>query len=114
MERIPLRGQVSIEGANAHPHAARRLRESFPAIEWIESTTLDRPAVSLAVDASLPEGAFAIDTTANGGIARVDVAGGPFSGVIYGVEEVIQRLARPLEEGFDLPAGRIEERPDLT
>ena len=44
MERIPLRGQVSIEGANAHPHAARRLRESFPAIEWIESTTLDRPA----------------------------------------------------------------------
>ncbi len=113
-ERIPLRGRVAIQGAKAHPHAARRLRASFPAIEWVEDGSSGLPAVTLATDDAKAEGAFSIATERTDGTASVTVTGGPFSGTIYGVEEIVQRAARPVEGGFDLPAGTIEDAPDLT
>lgn len=114
MERIPLRGRVSIEGENAHPHAARRLRESFPAIDWIEGGQSTAPTLTLATDAAKPEGAFSIETAVDNGTSSVTITGGPFSGTIYGAEELIQRLANPIEGGFDLPIGTIEDAPDLA
>lgn len=80
-----LRGSVTIEGAARHPHAARRLRESFPAIAWRQAG--DGPAIRLVEDRALPEGAFRIAADATG----LTIAGGPFSGVIYGAEELIAR-----------------------
>jgi len=114
MERTPLRGRVSIEGAEAHPHAARRLRESFPAIEWVEGGSSDRPSLKLATDGTLPEGAFSIESSTGDATSSVTVTGGPFSGTIYGAEEIIQRLAQPIDGGFDLPIGTIEDAPDLA
>lgn len=67
-----------IEGEDIHRHAARRLRESFSA---------DLPDMRLTLDPALAEGEFAIVARGNG----IEVRGGPFSGVIYGVEETIQR-----------------------
>ncbi len=61
----------------------------------------------------MPEGAFRIETAA-GETPAITITGGPFSGTIYGAEELIQRLANPIDGGFDLPAGTIEDAPDLT
>ena len=61
---IRLEGKVAIVGAEEHPHAARRLREEFPALGWYaasEGTVPDDvPVVRLRRDAARPEGAFAL------------------------------------------------------
>ncbi len=113
MERIPLRGTIAIDGAERHPHAARRLRDSFPAVAWVERGSSENAAITLATDEALPEGAFSIETATGDSGTTVSVNGGPFSGVIYGVEEIVQRAAQPVEGGFALPAGTIEDAPDL-
>ncbi len=82
--QITLRGPVRLEAAD-HAHAARRLRASFPGVDWADGG--DGPSIRLVEDRTLPEGAFRLDVTAT----RVEVSGGPFSGVIYGVEELIER-----------------------
>lgn len=111
-DRISLRGRVAIDGAGAHAHAAKRLSESFPDIEWVPEPRPDYPTVRLAVDDALPEGSFSIESRA-GDSPLVEVAGGPFSGVIYGVEEIIQRLAEPEDGGISLPLGTVEQSPSL-
>lgn len=103
---ITFEGPITIEGADRHVHAARRLREAFPGIGW------DAPGGSTVVlveDASLPEGVFRIDTAPG----RVSVTGGPFSGVVYGAEELIDRGgADPAR--MTLPEGAIEQSPGLA
>ncbi|MEZ4504963.1 MAG: hypothetical protein R2848_03615 [Thermomicrobiales bacterium] len=111
-DRITLRGRVAIDGAGTHAHAAKRLSESFPDIEWVPEPRPDYPTVRLAVDDALPEGSFSIESRA-GDSPLVEVAGGPFSGVIYGVEEIIQRLAEPEDGGISLPLGTVEQSPSL-
>ena len=69
---------MAISGENNHPHAARRLRETYG------NGPLD---LSLVLDPSLAEAEYVI-AAENG---HLTVSGGPFSGVIYGVEEVIAR-----------------------
>ena len=91
-ESLRLSGPVLVDNAAAFPHALRRLRESFPGIDWAAGAAqADKPALGLAVDAALPEGAFRIEAERTSGPPRVKVSGGPFSGVIYGIEELIAK-----------------------
>jgi hypothetical protein len=69
---------MAISGGDVHLHASRRLLETYGP---------QAPDVSLALDPSLAEGEYVIATSDG----RLSVAGGPFSGVIYGVEELISR-----------------------
>ncbi len=117
-ERIRLEGKAAIVGGNAHPHAARRLREALPQIDWIEpqsggSVSDQAPTITLQTDDSREEGSFALTVEAAEGAPRITITGGPFSGVIYGVEELIQKQAQPSSSGIDLPAGVIEQTPGL-
>lgn len=113
-ERIPLCGRVTIEGVDEHPYAASRLQTGLAGIEWVPSgsTSGAQAAIELVTDADRAEGSFAIDITP-GEVTRVTVTGGPFSGVIYGVEEIVQRLAMRAGNGVELPIGSIEQTPSL-
>ena len=102
-----IEGHAILHGGELHVHAARRLRERFPSIEWREGG--EGPVVALVEDPSLAEGAFRIDV----GSAGITVTGGPFSGVIYGTEELIVRAgADPTRMQFGV--GVIEDAPGLA
>lgn len=108
-------GRTAIIGADRHPHAARRLREAFPGVGWIDlpaGATAEGPAVEFRLDPALVEGGFRIDV-AGGDAPRMTVSGGPFSGVIYGVEEVIGRTGTPLPDGLRVATGTVEDQPGL-
>jgi hypothetical protein len=106
---ITLEGSVALLGRDRHRHAARRLRESHPAIDWRAGG--DGPAIALSEDASLAEGAFRIE--ADPVASRVTVTGGPFSGVIYGAEELIARAGgHPAR--LEVPSDPIVGAPGLA
>jgi hypothetical protein len=112
---IRLEGKVAVEGAADHPHAMRRLRHSFPQIEWFDAgpeAPESTPRLRLQTDAERPEGSFEL-TVADDGVPAISVTGGPFSGVIYGTEELIQRQATPVSSGLDLPTGTTSQEPGL-
>ena len=113
---VRLEGTVGVIGAEKHPHAARRLAEALPSVQWAglrPGESFNGPTVTLRRDASRPEGAFAIRVN-DGATPTVEVAGGPFSGVIYGVEELVQKQAAPDAVGVSLPVGTIEQAPGLA
>ena len=89
------------------PHALRRLSEAFPKIKWHQSES--GQTISLSEDKALPEGAFRIEATPE----RVTISGGPFSGVIYGVEELIKR-GGDQPDLLSVSADTIYEVPGLT
>ncbi len=115
-ETIVLDGAVAIDGAEKFSHSAERLRTEFPAIEWRTDAAgegAELPVIRLRDDADLEEGALRIRTGQSaGGAPDVTVEGGPFSGVIYGVEELIRRGKG---QGGKLSLGRetIEQSPGL-
>lgn len=101
-----------IEGEAEHLHAARRLREAFPDSAATKAVRNEAPAaltVSLVTDNALAEGAFSIDA----GPGLIEVHGGPFSGVIYGTEELIARAGDSLEPN-KLGTTSISGAPGLT
>jgi hypothetical protein len=100
---------VRLEGGERHRHAARRLREAFPGIEWRADGP--GPAILLHEDPTLPEGAFRIQPDPVNG--RLDIAGGPFSGVIYAVEELIARGGGHPDR-IELPAETVAQAPGLA
>jgi hypothetical protein len=113
-----LTGRIAIVGADAHPHAATRLYESWPTLTWLQansSTALPptMPVISLRESAAIPEGAFRISVEAIHA-PRITIIGGPFSGVIYGVEELVQRLAVVEPSGVRLPVEIVERQPALA
>jgi hypothetical protein len=114
---IRIEGTVAIVGADEHPHAARRLRESFPGLEWRAvaegAAPSGVPVVRLRRDDTRPEGAFALMVDDRGPRPTIEIAGGPFSGVIYGVEELVQRRASPAGRGVDVQEGTVEQAPGL-
>lgn len=65
--------------------------------------------VRLVADSALAEGAFTLTVDAQG----ATIAGGPFSGVIYGAEEFIGR-ARRAQGGYAVAAGTFSQAPGLT
>ncbi|MBL0373312.1 hypothetical protein JJB09_14840 [Rhizobium sp. KVB221] len=94
-DNIAISGQVLIEGGQAFPHAANRLKDTFSGLQWRDRAPNEdaaQPIIRLTGDAGLAEGAFRISTASgSNGAPIITVAGGPFSGVIYGVEELIRR-----------------------
>ena len=116
---VRLEGPVTLIGAADHPHAARRLREEWPAIEWVEAAATGdragprRPTIRLATDPVRPEGGFRLTVAESGGPPTIAVAGGPFSGIIYGVEELLQRRATPSGNGVNVTVGEVEAAPGL-
>lgn len=114
--KVRLEGTVGIEGASEHAHAARRLREALPRLQFVDLTSpapAGMPVISLARDFARAEGAFELDVR-DGDVPRVSVHGGPFSGVIYGVEELVQKQAVPAGSGYGIRAGKIEQEPGLA
>ncbi|PZO80925.1 MAG: hypothetical protein DI629_05620 [Mesorhizobium amorphae] len=89
---------TTIEGASDHPHAARLVRE-----------VLGAQSLRLVEDASLAEGAFVLSRDGE----TVEVRGGPFSGVIYGANELIRRGKADPALSF-LDGGPVEEKPGLA
>lgn len=89
-----LSGTVAVVGADAHPHALRRLRAAMPTISWQAArageSTGSAPVVELVTRPDLPEGVFDLSVGETAGAPRLTIAGGPFSGVIYGTEEIIR------------------------
>lgn len=109
-ETIVIDGAVALAGADRHVHAARRLREAFPGLAWHEGPAgTGAASLVLAEDPALPEGAFRVTASAG----RIEIAGGPFSGVIYGAEEVIARGGGHPGR-IALPAGTHAETPGLA
>ena len=105
-----LTGTVAVDGGDAFPHALRRLREAFPQVGWQAGKAGDVPAVVLAADPNLAEGAFRIAAEA-GPVVRI--AGGTVSGVVYGVEELI-RLGGTAPDRMALPAEPVASAPGLA
>jgi len=98
---------IGVLGAAQFPHALRRLSEAFPKINWHQSES--GQTISLSEDKVLPEGAFRIEATPE----HVTISGGPFSGVIYGVEELIKR-GGVQPDILGVSADTIYEVPGLT
>ncbi len=115
---IRLEGPVAIVGGEEHPHASRRLRAAFPHIEWFASSRAAVPAnvpvVTLQTNPDRVEGSFTLQIDAPQGTPSVTIDGGPFSGAIYGAEELIQKQSTVTDSGLDLPIGSIEQAPGLT
>jgi len=114
-QSLILHGVARLDGADNHPHAARRLRESWPSVDLAaagSASESSHPVVRLHTDESLPEGAFTLEIGAGEPGPEIVVRGGPFSGVIYGAEELIRR-SRPSADAVELAAGRVEATPGL-
>lgn len=114
-----LSGRIAIYGGDAHPHAARRLAEEWPDLEWQPApdpalVPETMPLVELLERADMPEGAMRIDVQLAGGAPIIRVAGGPYSGVIYGVEELVQRIASVGPSGVSVPVVAVERTPKLA
>lgn len=105
-ETVTLYGSITLH-SRKHAHAANRLRESFSTITWHGGG--DGPLLVLTEDTSLPEGAFRIDAAPE----RITITGGPFSGVIYGVEELIARNAGN-SKAITMPKGTTSQQPGLA
>lgn len=108
---VTLKGRVGLVGAGSHPHAARRLKEEGRSVDWISlprDEPADFPVVVLSLDRSIPEGAF--DLTVTGDPQRIEVRGGPFSGVIGAVESALVPALRGMA---DVAPGRTTDRPAL-
>ncbi|SMY10193.1 hypothetical protein [Flavimaricola marinus] len=101
-------GRVFVRGHDKYPHALRRLRASFPEIEWVDGSG-DGPCLTLQTDNKRPEGSYRIERSE----MSLTVTGGPFSGVIFGVEELIA-LGGSHPGRLRLPDADIDESPGLA
>lgn len=108
---VRLDGLVAVESGREHPHALRRLKVMLPGevVEGGTSVPDGTPVVRLTTTTERPEGAFALRVT-GGDAPAVEIEGGPFSGVIYGVEELVQNRLR--DDG-SVATGTIEQEPGL-
>ncbi|PPE78073.1 hypothetical protein C3941_20570 [Kaistia algarum] len=84
--------RLAVEGGDRHPHAVQRLREAFPQLHVLPATEAPAgvPRLRLIEDRHLAEGAFDIEVE-SGERAGITLRGGPFSGVIYGMQEWIDK-----------------------
>jgi hypothetical protein len=114
-QTIRLEGKIALVGADSNRHAANRLRQEWSALDLFEAGAIpeNTPSIRLAGDATLPEGGFALSIDDTGGAPVVDIAGGPFSGVIYGVEELVQRWGTQVGSGVELTSGSTQQAPGL-
>jgi hypothetical protein len=116
---ITLNGRVAVIGADRHPHAAGRLATAGSGLEWLTVPPGGEgpesiPVISLREDTRLPEGSFRIDTRTEGAAPRIEIVGGPFSGVIYAVEELLRAVRPAPGAGVSVPVTHVERRPALA
>ena len=107
---VRLDGNVVVAAGGEHLHALRRLHASLPGrvIEAGGSVPDGATTVRLVTAAERAEGSFAI--RASGGESSVvEIECGPFSGVIYGVEKLVQRQ---VPDGA-VQIGTVEQAPGL-
>src|SRR5215217_3598795 len=115
MDDLRIEGTVTLIGADQHRHASGRLRQEWSSVTWAEGgPEPHRPAVVLETSADLAEGAFRITVSQTDGVPQVNVAGGPFSGTIYGVEQLLQQLAAVDAKGISVSSGTFAGAPGLT
>ncbi len=110
-ERLDLAGKVMVTGADRHPHASRRLREAFPSIDW-HSGEGAGPRLTL-MESSRPEASYRITVERTAYGPHVTIEGGPFSGIIFGTEDLIGRGGSHPGR-LVLPGETIDETPGLT
>lgn len=115
--KLDFSGHVVLIGAREHRHAANRLRSCIPEINWISSNgTIPAGVSTLTLESTnaLDEGSFEASVSVEDGTPHAKITGGPFSGVIYGVEELIEqrRYLSPTSTRLTVPTGRIS--PDLA
>jgi hypothetical protein len=113
---VRIAGRVGLEGGERHVHAARRLSAAFPMLEFVPAAAASSslPVIRLVEDRSLAEGAFTLTVRPkDGSNAEITIAGGPFSGVIYGAEELISR-ARIEGGAVQVPTGERRVAPGLA
>lgn len=103
-----LSGRIFLAGSAEHHHAIRRLRASFPQIDWCEGQG-EGPTLTLATDPARPEGSYRIVREG----MNLTLTGGPFSGVIFGTEDLIDRGGSHPGR-LALPETVIDEVPGLT
>lgn len=107
-----MEGEAVIKGAGEHPHAAARLRALFPRLDWVEGPRAPEDAdvgFELRSDDTLAEGSWRITAGQGAHGLAIEIRGGPFSGVIQGVES----LARGLPQEGEQAVGTWEGRPAL-
>ncbi|HRA49295.1 MAG TPA: glycoside hydrolase family 20 zincin-like fold domain-containing protein, partial [Thermomicrobiales bacterium] len=84
-DRLSLDQPISLSGEELHPHAARQLRAVLGnRVMPAGQSAGDALPIRLQLDPSRPEGAFQLSIAGDG----ITVTGGPFSGVIYGANEL--------------------------
>lgn len=94
---------MPIEAEKLHPHAARLVREG------IDAAALAGRTIRLTTDETMAEGSFSIASVGD----AIEVRGGPFSGVIYGAQELVAKLGRGLDVSV-LGTGPISDAPGLA
>jgi hypothetical protein len=84
---------VIVHGASDHRHALDRLESGMPGdvVDLRDDAPDGVPTIQLRTVDDLPEGGFRIRAS-GGGRPVIEVEGGPFSGVIYGTNALIDRL----------------------
>lgn len=94
---------MPIHGEEFHPHAARLLRERT------DAAAVSSCSITLTLDDTLPEGHFVLSAVEGG----AEVRGGPFSGVIYGAQELAARAGPTLDLSM-LSGGPVSDGPGLA
>ena len=108
-DHVSLHGTVALS-AGDHVHARRRLEESFGGIAFRpDGSDPAGPRIELRTDEAMREGAFRIESADD----RITVTGGPFSGVIYGVEELVARSGGSADR-IEVPREPVEQSPGLA
>lgn len=115
---VYISGKIALIGAAQHPHAARRLKEAWRHLEWVEahdeeSLPTALPRVRLILESGRPEGSYSIHS-ARTSTPTILVTGGPFSGVIYGVEALTQRHSETAGSGVRVSRASVDESPALS
>lgn len=115
---VYISGKIALIGAEQHPHAARQVKEAWRELEWVdalegESLPVDLPRVCLSLDPERAEGSYSIHS-AQTSTPTISVTGGPFSGVIYGVEALTQRHSDATGRGVRVSQASVDESPALS
>lgn len=113
-----LSGRVALVGADQHRHAASRIQQAWGSLTWLTAGANDTvsettPSVLLRESSLLAEGAFHIDME-RGQAPSITITGGPFSGVIYGVEELIQRRSEVSGAAVAVNAESVRRTPKMA